>query len=84
VGVIARFSGAYLNLHGTADPYVQFSYARDLVAAHPGPPDPAAKLIAVPGADHGNVPETLGAGTADDSYRERLSGFLSSLPLQKP
>jgi hypothetical protein len=80
VGVIAHYSGAYLNLHGTADPYVQFSYARQLVAAHPGPPDPSAKLIAVHGADHGNVPETLGL----EHYRELLSRFLSSLPLQEP
>jgi hypothetical protein len=76
VGVLAGFSGAYLNLHGTADPYVQFGYARELVGAHKGPPDPAAKLIAVDGADHGNVPETFGL----DRYRETLVRFLSALP----
>jgi fermentation-respiration switch protein FrsA (DUF1100 family) len=71
VGVLASYPGPYLNLHGTADPYVQFRYAEELVAAHPGP----HALEAVGGADHGNVPETMGL----DQYRGRLREFLSSL-----
>jgi uncharacterized protein len=62
----------YLILHGTADPYVQFRYARELAAAHAGPHE----LIEVPGADHGNVPETLGV----TSYRMRINRFLEGVP----
>jgi hypothetical protein len=33
VGVLASFSGPYLDLHATADPEMKFSYARELVVA---------------------------------------------------
>jgi hypothetical protein len=47
---------------------VQFKYAGELIAAHRGP----HQLIAVPGADHGNVPETMGL----DAYREAIAAFV--------
>jgi pimeloyl-ACP methyl ester carboxylesterase len=59
-----------LLFHGTADPYVQFRYGQELIAAHPG----VHQLVPAPGALHGNVPDTLG----NDRYRELIAGFLAS------
>ncbi len=66
---VATITSPYLNLHGTADPYVQYKYAEQLVAAHQG----KDQLEAVPGADHGDVPQRLGLSR----YREIIAKFLS-------
>jgi fermentation-respiration switch protein FrsA (DUF1100 family) len=68
LGKVRALSAPYLVLHGTADPYVQFRYARELADAHPGP----TELEAVPGADHGDVPEKMGL----PAYMERIARFL--------
>jgi pimeloyl-ACP methyl ester carboxylesterase len=70
LGKIAGVVRPYLVLHGTADPYVRFRYAEELVAAHPG----VEQLVAVPGADHGNVPQRLGL----DRYVDLVRGFVSA------
>ena len=55
LGKIAGITSPYLVLHGTADPYVQYRYATQLIDAHRG----RHHLLPVPGADHGNVPDVL-------------------------
>jgi fermentation-respiration switch protein FrsA (DUF1100 family) len=58
----------YLLFHGTADLYVDPRYSAELAAAHPG----RTLLIPVPGADHGNVPQTMGL----DAYRAAIREFV--------
>ncbi|MDB4964751.1 MAG: hypothetical protein JWN44_440 [Myxococcales bacterium] len=58
----------FLALHGTADDYVQPKYATELTSAHPG----RTQLVFVSGADHGNVPDTLGF----DVYRATIDAFV--------
>jgi uncharacterized protein len=70
VGRIAAIDAPYLALHGTADPYVQYRYAGELIAAHPG----VDELVPVPGADHGNVPELLGSA----AYTATLRRFITA------
>jgi uncharacterized protein len=67
---IRKLKCPFLALHGTADPYVPFRYSRELVDAHPG----RHELIAVEGADHGNVPQTMGA----HEYRTALARFIEA------
>ena len=62
----------FLALHGTADDYVQPKYSQQLAAAHPG----TTELVLVPGADHSNVPDTLG----DDNYRALIDAFVRAAP----
>ncbi len=69
VGRLRGIGAPYLILHGTADDYVQFSYAGELAAAHPAHHD----LVPVPGADHSNVPEVMGLPT----YVARIQTFLA-------
>lgn len=57
-----------LAMHGLADSYVQPKYSMELAAAHPG----TTKLVLVPGADHGDVPDRLGL----DQYRGIVDGFV--------
>ena len=70
---IPRVAAPYLALHGTADPYVQPRYSRQLTDAHAAAGF-ATQLVLVPGADHGDVPETMTL----DAYRATLSGFIDS------
>ena len=68
LGKIRAIRTPYLILHGTADDYVQFRYAEELARAHPG----YHELAAVPGADHGNLPEVMGPA----AYAARVAGFI--------
>ena len=70
---IPHVPAPYLALHGTADPYVQVRYSRQLTEAHAAAGF-ATQLVLVPGADHGNVPETLTL----EAYRSTLSAFVES------
>ncbi len=70
IGKIRDIAAPYLVLHGTADPYVQFKYAGELVAAHRGP----HQLVAVSGADHGNLPEVMG----QVEYRRSIASFVDA------
>ncbi len=64
----------FLALHGDADDYVQPKYSVELAAAHHG----VTELVLVPGADHGNVPDTLGL----DNYRSIIDRFVrAAIPL---
>jgi pimeloyl-ACP methyl ester carboxylesterase len=69
---VAHIPSPYLLLHGTADPYVQPKYATELAAAHAaaGP----TLYIPVAGADHGDVPETMGL----DAYRAALQSWIET------
>ncbi len=62
----------YLLLHGTADLYVDTKYSEELAAAHT--PAGITQLILVPGADHDNVPETMGL----DAYRTAIQTFVET------
>ncbi|HXI58647.1 MAG TPA: prolyl oligopeptidase family serine peptidase, partial [Polyangia bacterium] len=73
LGKISRVTAPYLALHGTDDPYVQPRYSIELVGAHDAAGFPS-QLTLVPGADHGNVPETLGL----DVYRASLATFIEA------
>lgn len=70
---IPRVPAPYLALHGTADPYVQPRYSRQLTDAHAAAGF-ATQLVLVPGADHDDVPETMSL----DAYRATLSAFVES------
>ncbi|HVR63546.1 MAG TPA: dienelactone hydrolase family protein [Polyangia bacterium] len=70
---IPRVPAPYLALHGTADPYVQPRYSRQLTDAHAAAGF-ATQLVLVPGADHDDVPETMTL----DTYRTTLSSFIDS------
>ena len=67
---ISRIASPYLALHGTSDFFVQPSYSQQLTAAHVG----VTRLILVPGADHTNLPETMGL----DFYRQELASFIEA------
>ena len=71
---IPHVPAPYLALHGTADPYVQVRYSRQLTEAHAAAGF-TTQLVLVPGADHGNVPETMTLET----YRTTLSSFIESV-----
>jgi uncharacterized protein len=62
----------YLLFHGTADDYIDPKYSQQLAAAHE--PVGTTELIMVPGADHDDVPETLGTGT----YRGDIQTFVEA------
>jgi pimeloyl-ACP methyl ester carboxylesterase len=70
VGRIRGIRAPYLILHGTADDYVQFRYAGELAAAHPA----HHELVAVPGANHINVPQVMGL----PAYAARIRSFLEN------
>ena len=65
---IKSVTAPYLLFHGTADDYVDPRYSDALVAAHPG----VHELHRVEGADHSNVPETMGL----DAYRAAIEAFV--------
>jgi pimeloyl-ACP methyl ester carboxylesterase len=65
---IGRLPQPLLLMHGTADEYVQFKYGQQLIAAHPGP----HVFLPVAGANHSNVPDTLGK----DAYRAAIGAFV--------
>ncbi|MFI5289972.1 MAG: alpha/beta hydrolase [Polyangia bacterium] len=67
---IPHVPSPYLALHGAADDYVQPKYSVELTQAHPG----VTRLELVPGADHSDVPETMGL----DAYRQTLSDFVDA------
>jgi fermentation-respiration switch protein FrsA (DUF1100 family) len=62
----------YLLLHGTADLYVDPKYSQELAAAHT--PAGTTQLLLVPGADHDDVPETMGEG----AYRAAIQTFVEA------
>jgi pimeloyl-ACP methyl ester carboxylesterase len=67
----------YLLFHGSADDYVDPRYSDELAAAHPG----LHELHRVDGADHSNVPETMGL----DAYRAAISDFVEqAIPPASP
>lgn len=70
LGKIAHIASPFLALHGTADDYVQPKYSDELVAAHPG----TSKLVRVEGADHGDVPQTMGLA----NYLQAIGDFVSA------
>lgn len=70
LGKIPHVPSPYLLFHGTADLYVDPRYSEELAAAHPG----ITQLIRVPGADHGNVPQTMGP----DAYRAAIRDFVEA------
>jgi pimeloyl-ACP methyl ester carboxylesterase len=72
LGKIRTVNRPYLVLHGTADPYVRFHYGEELVDAHPG----VDQLVAVPGADHGDVPTRLGLA----AYHRLIRQFVAENP----
>ena len=74
LGKIPHAPAPYLALHGTADPYVQPRYSRELVDAHTAAGF-SSQLTLVPSADHDNVPETLTL----DTYRDTLSTFIEAV-----
>jgi pimeloyl-ACP methyl ester carboxylesterase len=76
LGKLRTIAAPFLILHGTADDYVQFRYATELAAAHPG----HHELVAVPGADHGNLPEVMGLA----EYAARVAGFLETAAALPP
>ncbi len=67
---VAALHTPALFLHGSADPFVQPRYARELATAHPGPHE----LILVPGADHGDVPQRMGL----DVYLDTIRHFIET------
>ena len=75
LGKIGSVASPYLALHGTADPYVLPRYSEALARAHQqGVPDATTTLVMVPGADHGNLPETMGLPT----YQQTIAAFIDS------
>jgi len=74
---IKSVKAPYLLFHGTADDYVDPRYSDELAAAHPG----LHELHRVEGADHTNVPETMGL----DAYRAAISTFVeAAIPAAPP
>jgi len=72
---IGGVAAPYLALHGTADPYVLPRYSEELTAAHrAAQPDVTTTLVLVPGADHGDVPETMGL----PAYRQTVRTFIEA------
>jgi len=67
---VPHIPSPYLLFHGTADTYIQPLYSAQLAAAHLG----VTRLVFVPGADHNDVPETMGP----DSYRTTIQGFVET------
>jgi hypothetical protein len=61
---IAKVRAPVLILHGTADDYVRPEFGERIYAKANDP----KKLILVPGADHGNVPEKMGDQWATQVY----------------
>ncbi len=67
---VPGIASPYLLFHGAADLFVLPRYSVELAAAHPGVTD----LVMVPGADHTNVPEILGAA----AYQAAIQGFVEA------
>lgn len=67
---IPHVPSPYLALHGAADDYVQPKYSVELTQAHPG----VTRLVLVPGANHEDVPETMGL----DAYRGTIAAFVDA------
>jgi pimeloyl-ACP methyl ester carboxylesterase len=65
---IGDISAPYLAFHGTSDGLVQPKYSQQLTAAHRG----ITLLVLVPGADHTNLPETMGL----PQYQQQLASFI--------
>jgi fermentation-respiration switch protein FrsA (DUF1100 family) len=72
LGKVPSIPSPYLLFHGTADLYVDTKYSQELAAAHT--PAGITQLILVPGADHDNVPETMGL----DAYRAAIQSFVET------
>jgi pimeloyl-ACP methyl ester carboxylesterase len=68
---VPRIAAPYLLLHGTDDWYVDPRYSKELAAAHTG----GTELVEVPGADHSNVPQTMGL----ERYRTVLQQFVEAV-----
>ena len=69
---LPKFKGALLILHGDADDYVKFEYGQRLHELATATPN---EFVAVPGADHGNVPCTdLVTVRPDDAPDDCLGG----------
>jgi len=78
---IGNVHAAYLALHGTADDYVQPRYSQELTTAHATAlPLLVSDYIAVPGADHDDVPELSPLAT----YQAELGNLLNTIPLAPP
>jgi pimeloyl-ACP methyl ester carboxylesterase len=69
---VPKIPSPYLLFHGTADEYVDSKYSQQLAAAHESVG--TTELIMVPGADHDDVPETLGL----DTYRGDIQAFVET------
>jgi hypothetical protein len=67
---VPGIASPYLLFHGAADLFIQPRYSVELAAAHPGVTD----LVMVPGADHTNVPETMGPA----AYQAAIQGFVEA------
>lgn len=72
LGKVPSIPSPYLLFHGTADLYVDPKYSQELAAAHA--PAGTTQLILVPGADHDDVPETMGL----DAYRAAIQTFVET------
>ncbi len=72
LGKVPSIPSPYLLFHGTADLYVDPKYSQELAAAHT--PAGITQLILVPGADHDDVPETMGL----DAYRAAIQTFVET------
>jgi hypothetical protein len=72
LGKVPSIPSPYLLFHGTADLYVDPRYSEELAAAHM--PAGATQLVLVPGADHDDVPETMGL----DAYRAAIQAFVEA------
>jgi pimeloyl-ACP methyl ester carboxylesterase len=71
---IRAVASPLLLFHGTADHYVQFRYGEELIAAHGA----RHQFVPVTGANHTNVPDTLGK----QAYRDLIAGFVASAASQ--
>jgi fermentation-respiration switch protein FrsA (DUF1100 family) len=69
---VPNIPSPYLLFHGTADDYVDPKYSQELAGAHASVG--TTLLVMVPGANHDDVPETLGL----DAYRADIQAFVES------
>jgi uncharacterized protein len=69
---VPKIPSPYLLFHGSADDYVDPKYSQELFAAH-APAGPTV-MTPVPGANHDDVPETLGL----DTYRGDIQSFVET------
>jgi pimeloyl-ACP methyl ester carboxylesterase len=70
LGKVPGIGSPYLLLHGSEDVYVDPRYSKELAAAHTG----TTELVEVPGADHTDVPQTMGL----ERYRAVLGEFVEA------